>query len=101
MAEPYEVNIVTIAEGSGAEDTERKLAGVADAAVATDEHSLGLARQKEEIAVQQLKALQAEALGQTEVAATLQREVNLRALALRLQQQSSISEAEALAIARA
>lgn len=100
MGEPYEVRIKTTTDPSGADETKAALASVGDEAAAINERDVSLARQKEEIAVGQMKALQAEALGQAEVAAELQREVNLRALALRLQQQSNISEAEAVAIAR-
>jgi hypothetical protein len=101
MAEDYKVHIATTADSTGAQEIEASLDRVGGKAVAIDERQASLAQQKESIAVQQLKALQAEALGQAEVAAELQREVNLRALALRLQQQSNISEAEALAIAKA
>jgi hypothetical protein len=101
MGEPYEVQIKTTADPSGAEETKAALASVGDEAAAIDQRQTGFDAQKQEIAVAQLKALQAEALGQEEVAAALQREVSLRSLALRLQQESNISEAEAVAIAEA
>jgi len=99
--EPYEVEIRTTADPSGANETKAALASVGDEAIAIDERQAGLAAQKQEIAVAQLKALQAEALGQEEVAVVLQREVSLRTLALRLQQESNITEVEAVAIAQA
>lgn len=101
MDEPYEVQIKTTADPSGVNETNAGLDSVGAKAVEINERQLGLAAQKEALTVAQLKALQAEALGETEVAAQLQREVALRSLALRLQQQSNISEAEAVAIARA
>lgn len=101
MGEPYEVLIKTSADTAGADETKAALAGVGDEAVAIDERQAGLAAQKQALTVAQLKALQAEALGETEVAAQLQKEVSLRQLALRLQEQSNISEAEAVAIAAA
>jgi hypothetical protein len=101
MADPYEVQIKTTADETGVEQTEAGLDRVGDKATALNEREVSLARQKEELASAQLRALQAEAVGQEEVAVELQREVGLRATALRLQQQSNISEAEALAIAKA
>lgn len=98
--DPYEVQIKTTADPSGAQETEASLDRVGDKAASINERQAGLAAQKEALTVAQLKALQAEALGETEVAAELAREVALRRLALQLQEQSNITEAEALAIAR-
>jgi hypothetical protein len=97
----YDVNIRTTADESGVAQANAGLDSVDAKAAAINERQVGLNAQKETIAAKQLAALQAEALGQTEVATALEREVALRRLALELQEQSAISEAEALAIAEA
>src|SRR3954469_18833676 len=97
----YDVNIRTTADESGVDQANAGLDSVDQKAAAINERQVSLNAQKETIAAKQLAALQAEALGQTEVATALEREVALRRLALELQEQSAISEAEALAIAEA
>jgi hypothetical protein len=97
----YDVNIRTTADESGVDQTNAGLDSVDQKAAAINERQASLAAQKEAISAKQLAALQAEALGETEIAAALEREVALRRLALELQEQSAISESEALAIAQA
>lgn len=79
--------------------TEEQTTAEEEKQIAAEERRQSLLSQRTAIAEQQLEALQAEAAGDNAAAAALEREVEIRKIALQLQQATTLSEEEAMVFA--